>query len=92
MTLLICLAQITMLSSMIMVGPRVANAMGEDIRGLRFLAARNKRGVPVRAILIQSSVAIFLALTSAFNVILTSSVSPLPCLPAWRSWACLCFA
>ena len=71
MTLLICLALITTLSSMIMVGPRVANAMGEDIRGLRFLAARNKRGVPVRAILIQSSVAIFLALTSAFNVILT---------------------
>ena len=71
MTLLICLALISTLSSMVMVGPRVASAMGEDIRALGFLAGRNKRGVPVRAILIQSSVAILLALTSAFNFVLT---------------------
>jgi APA family basic amino acid/polyamine antiporter len=71
MTLLICLALISTLSSMIMAGPRVANTMGEDITALRFLAARNKRGVPVRAIIIQSSVAILLTLTSAFNAILT---------------------
>ncbi len=71
MTLLICLALISTLSSMIMVGPRVAGAMGEDIRALEFLAVRNKRGVPVRAILVQSSVAILLALTSAFNFVLT---------------------
>jgi APA family basic amino acid/polyamine antiporter len=71
MTLLICLALISSLSSMIMVGPRVAGAMGEDIRALGFMALRNKRGVPVRAILIQSSVAILLALTSAFNFVLT---------------------
>jgi APA family basic amino acid/polyamine antiporter len=71
MTLLICIALISTLSSMIMAGPRVAAAMGEDIRAVGFLARRNKRGVPVRAILIQSSVAILLALTSAFNAILT---------------------
>ncbi len=71
MTLLICLALISTISSMIMVGPRVASAMGEDITALGFLAERNKRGVPVRAILIQSSVAIILALTSAFNFVLT---------------------
>jgi APA family basic amino acid/polyamine antiporter len=71
MTLLICLALISSLSSMIMIGPRVAGAMGEDIRALGFLAVRSKRGVPVRAILIQSSVAILLAMTSAFNFVLT---------------------
>lgn len=71
MTLLICVALISTLSSMIMVGPRVAGAMGEDMQVLEFLAVRNKRGVPVRAILIQSSVAILLALTSAFNFVLT---------------------
>ena len=71
MTLLICLALISTLGSMIMVGPRVAGAMGEDIRALGFLAGRNKRGVPVRAILIQSLIAILLALTSAFNFVLT---------------------
>lgn len=71
MTMLICLALISTLSSMIMVGPRVAGAMGEDIKALGFLAVRSKRGVPVRAVLIQSSVAILFALTSAFNFVLT---------------------
>ncbi|MCU0588147.1 MAG: amino acid permease [Syntrophobacteraceae bacterium] len=71
MTLLICLALISSLGSMIMVGPRVAAAMGEDIRALGFLAVRSPGGVPVRAMLIQSSVAILLALTSAFNFVLT---------------------
>lgn len=71
MTLLICLALISTLSSMIMVGPRVAATMGEDVRALGFLAERNQRGVPVRAILIQSSIAILFTLTAAFNFVLT---------------------
>ncbi len=71
MTLLICLALISTLSSMIMVGPRVAATMGEDVRALSFLAVRSQRGVPVRAILIQSSIAILLTLTAAFNFVLT---------------------
>ena len=71
MTSLICLVLISTLSSMIMLGPRVAAAMGEDIGTLGFLAARNKRGVPVTAILIQSSVALLIVMTSAFNFVLT---------------------
>ncbi|MDR3569435.1 MAG: amino acid permease [Syntrophobacteraceae bacterium] len=71
MTSLICLVLISTLSSMIMVGPRVAAAMGEDIEALGFLARRNSRGVPARAILIQSSVAILIVMTSAFNFVLT---------------------
>ncbi len=71
MTYLICLALISTLSSMIMVGPRVAATMGEDVRALGFLAVRSRHGVPVRAILIQSSIAILFALTAAFNFVLT---------------------
>ena len=71
MTSLICVVLISTLSCMIMLGPRVAAAMGEDIGALGFLAGRNKRGVPVRAILIQSSVAILFVMTSAFNFVLT---------------------
>ncbi len=71
MTSLICLALVSTLSSMIMLGPRVAAAMGEDIDTLGFLAARNKRDVPVRAILVQSSIAMLLVMTSAFNFVLT---------------------
>ncbi len=70
-TLLICFALVSSLSSMIMAGPRVAQAMGEDISALRILARKNRRGSPVYAVLLQSSVAMLLALTSTFNAILT---------------------
>jgi APA family basic amino acid/polyamine antiporter len=70
-TLLICLALVSNLSSMIMAGPRVTQAMGEDIGILRVFAKKNKRGSPAYAILLQSSVAMLLAVTSSFNAILT---------------------
>jgi APA family basic amino acid/polyamine antiporter len=69
-TLVICLALISNLSSMIMAGPRVTQAMGEDIGVLKIFAKKSRRGSPVNAILLQSSVALFLTLTSAFNAIL----------------------
>ncbi len=71
MTLLICLALVSTLSSMIMIGPRVIQTMGEDFGILKLLAKRSGRGVPVPAILLQSSASILLAITSAFNIILT---------------------
>jgi basic amino acid/polyamine antiporter, APA family len=71
MTLLICLALISSLSSLIMVGPRVTQTMGEDMAILRVLAKKTKRGVPYFAIALQSLVAIFLTLTSTFNAVLT---------------------
>jgi len=71
MTLLISLALVSTLSSMIMAGPRVTQAMGEDIGPLKLLARKNKRGSPVYAMLLQSSVAVILAVTSAFDGILT---------------------
>ena len=71
MTALICLALISSLSSLIMVGPRVTHTMSEDIKRLRFLAKRNARGAPVFAIVLQALVAIFLTLTATFNTVLT---------------------
>ena len=70
-TLLICLALVSTLSSMIMAGPRVTQAMGEDIGALRLFAKKNRRGSPVYALLLQSSVAILLAVTATFDAILT---------------------
>ncbi len=70
-TLLICLALVSTLSAMIMAGPRVTQTMGEDIGIFRVFAKKNRRGSPVYAIVLQSSVALFLALASAFNAILT---------------------
>jgi len=71
MTVLICLALISSLSSLIMVGPRVTQTMSEDMKRLRFLAQRNARGAPVFAIILQAVVAIFLTLTATFNAVLT---------------------
>jgi APA family basic amino acid/polyamine antiporter len=71
MTFLICLALISSLSSLIMVGPRVTQAMGQDMRFFSFFSLTNSRGAPVAAIVLQSSVAIFLTLTSTFNSVLT---------------------
>ena len=71
MTVLICLALISSLSSLIMVGPRVTQTMSEDMKSLRFLAKRNARGAPVFAIVLQALVAIFLTLTATFNAVLT---------------------
>lgn len=71
MTLLICLALISSLSSLIMVGPRVAQTMSEDLGIFRLLAKRNRSGAPVYAIILQSSVAIVLTLTSTFDWVLT---------------------
>jgi len=71
MTVLICLALISSLSSLIMVGPRVTQTMSEDMKRLRFLATRNTSGAPTFAIILQALVAIFLTLTATFNAVLT---------------------
>jgi len=71
MTFLICLALISSLSSLIMVGPRVTQTMGRDLRLFGFLSQTSSRGAPVAAIVLQSSVAIFLTLTATFNAVLT---------------------
>jgi basic amino acid/polyamine antiporter, APA family len=71
MTFLICLALISSLSSLIMVGPRVTQAMSQDLKFFRALSLTNSRGAPAGAIILQSSVALFLTLTSTFDAVLT---------------------
>lgn len=71
MTLLICLALFSSLSSLIMVGPRVAQTMSEDTGVLGVLAKKNRRGAPAYAIVFQSAVALVLTLTATFDWVLT---------------------
>jgi APA family basic amino acid/polyamine antiporter len=71
MTFLICLALISSLSSLIMVGPRVTQAMSQDGKFFAFFSLTNRRGAPAAAIVLQSSVAILLTLTATFNAVLT---------------------
>ena len=59
------------ISAMVLAGPRVLQAMGEDIPSLRPLAARNRRGAPTRAVLVQQGLAVALILTDSFEAVLT---------------------
>ncbi|MGE5153393.1 MAG: APC family permease [Bdellovibrio bacteriovorus] len=59
------------ISAMVLAGPRVLQAMGEDIPSLRALAVRNRRGAPTRAVLLQQGLAVTLILTDAFEAVLT---------------------
>lgn len=68
--ILIAIGLVSAVSAMTWAGPRVGQVMGEDYRQLRFLSRRTRRGVPVTAILIQSAIAIALAVTQQFDTVL----------------------
>jgi APA family basic amino acid/polyamine antiporter len=67
---MIALLLISSISAMIFAGPRVMQTMGEDVKSLNFLAKKNKKGIPVLAIILQSSISIILLLTAQFDTIL----------------------
>ena len=71
MGMLISVLLISTISSMIFVGPRVSQVMGEDLRMLKFLSIKSKRSTPMYAIILQSSISIILILTSSFKSIFT---------------------
>ncbi len=72
--LLISILLISTVSSMIFVGPRVSQVMGEDLRVLKFLSFRlKKHGTPVFAIIMQSAISVILIITSSFETVLVST-------------------
>lgn len=66
---LISFGLISSISAMTWAGPRVTMTMGEDMRGLGFLAVRNGRGVPARAMFAQLAFVILLLLTTSFEAV-----------------------
>ncbi|HXP51067.1 MAG TPA: amino acid permease, partial [Bacteroidia bacterium] len=60
MAILIAVTLVSTVSSMIFIGPRVAQVMGEDMSQLSFLAKKNDHGVPVIATVVQSAITIML--------------------------------
>ncbi len=68
---LIALALMSSVSSMVMAGPRVYHAMGEDYRPLSRLKTRTRHGGPVIAVLLQAAVAMLMAATASFEFILS---------------------
>jgi APA family basic amino acid/polyamine antiporter len=68
-TLFICLGLISTVSAMMWIGPRVTVAMGEDLPVLHRLARRNRRGIPVNAILTQFVIVNVMLLTATFQAV-----------------------
>ena len=71
MAVFICVGLISMVSSMMWIGPRVTMTMGEDLRALGWLAGKNKRGIPATAILVQFAIAVGLLLASKFDEVVS---------------------
>lgn len=67
----IAILLVSSVSSMIMAGPRVTQAMAQDMHLLRWFALTNSKGVPALAIAVQSSIALLLILTSTFDRVIT---------------------
>ena len=68
---LISLLLISTISSMVFAGPRVIQVIGEDYPALSFIKRKRKNGVPLVAILIQSSISLILLFTSTFEQLLS---------------------
>ena len=64
---------VSTVSAMIIAGPRVLHAIGEDYSFFKKLSATNANGIPVIAILLQSCLSIAFVLTSSFESILIFS-------------------
>lgn len=67
---LISFGLISSISSMVLAGPRVTQAIGEDIPLFKMLARKNSQGIPYLAILLQLSIVTVLILTSSFEAVL----------------------
>ncbi len=63
---LFSIALLSTLSAMTIAGSRVSEAMGEDYKGIRLLAVKNRFAMPQWAILIQAGWSIFLVTVSTF--------------------------
>ncbi|WP_400193404.1 APC family permease [Hymenobacter sp. B81] len=66
----IALLLVSTVSSMIFAGPRITQTMGEDLPALRWLGRRNRRGLPVRATLLQSGLTVLFIITATFEQVL----------------------
>jgi APA family basic amino acid/polyamine antiporter len=67
MAVFIALGLVSAVSAMMWIGPRVTVAMGEDLRAFSWLARRNRRGIPVRATLVQFAIVNLLILITTFQ-------------------------
>jgi APA family basic amino acid/polyamine antiporter len=68
---LIALVLVSSVSAMIMAGPRVYEAVGEDFESVRLLRYRTRTGGPLFSILLQAIFSIIMIWTTSFGALLT---------------------
>ena len=71
MSLLISFGLLSSISSMTWAGPRVTQAIGEDIPFFKGLAKKNANGIPYYAIFLQLCIVLVLVITSTFEAVIT---------------------
>ncbi len=71
MGLIISFLLVSSISSMVLVGPRVSNEIGEDFKFFNLLAKKNKEGIPVIAMLLQFSFSAIYIITATFDQVIT---------------------
>lgn len=70
MSVIIALLLVSSISAMVMVGPRVSEAMGKNYSIFAFLAKR-RGNTPMMAIFVQSSISLFFIFTATFDQVIT---------------------
>ena len=70
-SMVISLLLVSSVSSMIMAGPRVTHAIGEDIKMLRFFGKLNTKHIPSIAIITQCVITLIFIITSTFEQVIT---------------------
>ena len=71
MALLISILLISTISSMVFVGPRVSQVMGEDYKLLKPLAYKTKNQIPINAVWLQYGISAILIITASFSQVMT---------------------
>jgi APA family basic amino acid/polyamine antiporter len=70
---ILALLLVSTVSAMTIAGPRVIQVIGEDFPVVRALGETNSNGIPVRAIYIQSAIALLFIFSSTFESVLVFS-------------------
>ncbi len=68
---LLSVGLVATVSALVWAGPRVLEVMGRDFQLLRTLAAKNRHGIPARATLMLSGMALIFLLSGSFRQLLT---------------------
>jgi APA family basic amino acid/polyamine antiporter len=70
MSISIAVLLVSTVSAMVFLGPRITQAMGEDVPALSWFAITNEEGIPVYSVVFQAAVALAFIYTSTFEQVL----------------------